>query len=70
MGRLLKAERMAAWGEMSARSAHMIGNTVFGIKGHLNELQFMLNNARRTRDLPAGRLPPRKFPRPRKHDAN
>ena len=41
--RLLHAERMAAWGEMSARSAHMIGNTVFGIKGHLNELSHLLN---------------------------
>ncbi|HVF11334.1 MAG TPA: GAF domain-containing protein [Abditibacteriaceae bacterium] len=40
--RLLHAERMAAWGEMSARSAHMIGNTVFGIKGHLNELSYLL----------------------------
>lgn len=43
MRRLLHAERMAAWGEMSARSAHMIGNTVFGIKGHLNELTYLLN---------------------------
>jgi signal transduction histidine kinase len=43
MRRLLHSERMAAWGEMSARSAHMIGNTVFGIKGHLNELTFLLN---------------------------
>lgn len=42
VGRLLKSERMAAWGEMSARSAHMIGNTVFGIKGHLNELSHLL----------------------------
>ncbi len=41
--RLLHAERMAAWGEMSARSAHMIGNTVFGIKGHLNELSYLLS---------------------------
>lgn len=41
--RLLHSERMAAWGEMSARSAHMIGNTVFGIKGHLNELNYLLN---------------------------
>jgi signal transduction histidine kinase len=38
LGRLLHSERMAAWGEMSARSAHMIGNAVFGVKGHLNEL--------------------------------
>jgi signal transduction histidine kinase len=43
MRRLLRAERMAAWGEMSARSAHMIGNTVFGIKGHLNELTYLFN---------------------------
>lgn len=42
MNRLLNAERMAAWGEMSARSAHMIGNTVFGVKGHLNELAHVL----------------------------
>ncbi|MBW3635862.1 MAG: GAF domain-containing protein, partial [Armatimonadetes bacterium] len=40
--RLLNAERMAAWGEMSARAAHMIGNTVFGVKGHLNELNHIL----------------------------
>jgi signal transduction histidine kinase len=40
--RLLNAERMAAWGEMSARAAHMIGNTVFGVKGHLNELNYIL----------------------------
>ena len=40
--RLLNAERMAAWGEMSARAAHMIGNTVFGVKGHLNELGYIL----------------------------
>jgi signal transduction histidine kinase len=38
LDRLLSSERMAAWGEMSARSAHMIGNAVFGVKGHLNEL--------------------------------
>lgn len=40
--RLLNAERMAAWGEMSARAAHMIGNTVFGVKGHLNEMNYIL----------------------------
>ncbi|HEX8550159.1 MAG TPA: GAF domain-containing protein [Abditibacteriaceae bacterium] len=39
LGRILHSERMAAWGEMSARSAHMIGNAVFGVKGHLNELK-------------------------------
>jgi GAF domain-containing protein len=42
--RLLRAERMAAWGEMSARAAHMIGNTVFGVKGHLNELNYILKS--------------------------
>ncbi len=44
LGRLLNAERMAAWGEMSARSAHMIGNAVFGVKGHLNELGYLLKS--------------------------
>ena len=44
LGRLLNAERMAAWGEMSARSAHMIGNAVFGVKGHLNELNHLLQS--------------------------
>ncbi|MCX6343921.1 MAG: GAF domain-containing protein [Armatimonadetes bacterium] len=39
---LVKTERMAAWGEMSARSAHMIGNRVFAIKGDFNELEWML----------------------------
>lgn len=41
--RLLNAQRMAAWGEMSARSAHMIGNRLFAIKGDLNELEYMLS---------------------------
>jgi signal transduction histidine kinase len=36
----VQMERMAAWGEMSARSAHMIGNKVFALKGQLNELQY------------------------------
>jgi signal transduction histidine kinase len=44
MQRLLTSERMAAWGEMSARAAHMIGNTVFGIKGHLNELSYLVKD--------------------------
>ncbi|MFN3652828.1 MAG: GAF domain-containing protein [Armatimonadota bacterium] len=37
----LQMERMAAWGEMSARSAHMIGNKVFALKGQLNELGYL-----------------------------
>jgi signal transduction histidine kinase len=40
--RLMEVERMAAWGEMSARSAHMIGNRVFAIKGDLNELRHVM----------------------------
>ncbi len=43
--RQVQMERMAAWGEMSARSAHMIGNKVFALKGQLNELEHL---ARRT----------------------
>lgn len=43
MDRVVNAERMAAWGEMSARSAHMIGNRVFAIKGDLNELEYWLS---------------------------
>ena len=57
LGRLLNAERMAAWGEMSARSAHMIGNAVFGVKGHLNELNHMLKSGgEETISLPAGEV--------------
>ena len=40
--RLVQAERMAAWGEMSAMSSHMIGNRVFAIKGDLNELEHVV----------------------------
>ena len=40
MKRVIGAERMAALGEMSARTAHMIGNAIFGIKGHINELEY------------------------------
>jgi len=42
---LVKTERMAAWGEMSARSAHMIGNRVFAIKGDVNELEYLLQSS-------------------------
>lgn len=40
--RLLQSERMAAWGQMSAMSSHMIGNRVFAIKGDLNELEHVV----------------------------
>lgn len=43
LDRLVAAERMAAWGEMSAKAAHMIGNRTFAIKGDLNELEFKLS---------------------------
>ncbi len=39
---VVKAERLAAWGDTSARSAHMIGNRVFAIKGDVNELEYLL----------------------------
>jgi signal transduction histidine kinase len=42
LDRLLHTERMAAWGELSARSAHMIGNAVFALKGHLSELRYLV----------------------------
>lgn len=41
--KLITSERMAAWGELSARSSHMIGNRVFAIAGDANELRYMLN---------------------------
>lgn len=40
--KLVRSERMAAWGELSARSAHMIGNRAFALKGDLNELRHLL----------------------------
>ena len=42
---LIRTERMAAWGELSAKSAHMIGNRAFAIKGDLNELKYLLAQA-------------------------
>jgi signal transduction histidine kinase len=38
----LRAERMIAWGELSAKSSHMIGNRVFALKGDVNELGHLL----------------------------
>ncbi len=40
--RILKDERMVAWGELSAKSSHMIGNRVFALRGDVNELGFLL----------------------------
>ncbi len=41
--RLVRAERMAAWGELSAKSAHMIGNRTFALKGDLNEMEHLVH---------------------------
>ncbi|HEY3284720.1 MAG TPA: GAF domain-containing protein [Armatimonadota bacterium] len=40
--RLLQTERLAAWGEMSARSAHMLGNRLFAMSGYVNELSHLV----------------------------
>jgi signal transduction histidine kinase len=42
MERVIRSERMIAWGELSAKSSHMIGNRVFAIKGDVNELKHLL----------------------------
>jgi signal transduction histidine kinase len=42
--RLLRSERMIAWGELSAKSSHMIGNRVFALKGDVNELGHLLDS--------------------------
>jgi len=39
----LESEKMAAWGELSAKSSHMIGNRVFALKGDVNELGHLLD---------------------------
>ncbi len=39
----IQIERMAAWGELSAKSSHMIGNRVFAVRGDVNELGHLLN---------------------------
>ncbi len=40
--KIIRGERMAAWGELSAKSSHMIGNRVFALKGDVNELKHVL----------------------------
>jgi signal transduction histidine kinase len=40
--KMVHSERMVAWGELSAKSSHMIGNRVFALKGDVNELGFLL----------------------------
>lgn len=48
--RLVRSERMIAWGELSARSSHMIGNRVFAIKGDVNELRHLLEQSEPERE--------------------
>lgn len=43
--RIVRSERMIAWGELSAKSSHMIGNRVFALKGDVNELAFLLKDS-------------------------
>ncbi len=44
MERIVRSERMIAWGELSAKSSHMIGNRVFALKGDINELGHLLQS--------------------------
>ncbi|HRJ26440.1 MAG TPA: GAF domain-containing protein [Fimbriimonadaceae bacterium] len=48
--KLLRSERMVAWGELSAKSSHMIGNRVFALRGDVNELGHMLKEREVQRD--------------------
>lgn len=48
--RRIRDERMIAWGELSAKSSHMIGNRVFALKGDLNELGHVLEEPALDRD--------------------
>jgi len=48
--RVVQAERMAAWGELSAKSSHMIGNRVFALRGEVNELRHLLREAELDRE--------------------
>ncbi len=44
MEKIIRSERMIAWGELSAKSSHMIGNRVFALKGDVNELAHILSS--------------------------
>lgn len=45
MEKIIRSERMIAWGELSAKSSHMIGNRVFALKGDVNELGHLLSDS-------------------------
>ena len=40
--RVLQSERLAAWGQLSARAAHIIGNRVFAMRGAVGELKHLM----------------------------
>ncbi|MEM4409345.1 MAG: GAF domain-containing protein [Candidatus Caldarchaeum sp.] len=42
--KLITSERMAAWGELSARTSHIIGNRAFAIAGDIRELRRLLHH--------------------------
>lgn len=42
--KFVHSERMSAWGELSAKSSHMIGNRVFALRGDVNELEHLLRS--------------------------
>lgn len=44
MQKQLHNERMAAWGELSAKSSHMLGNRLFAMKGDISELRYLLSD--------------------------
>lgn len=46
MEKIIRSERMIAWGELSAKSSHMIGNRVFALKGDINELRHLLDDSK------------------------
>ncbi len=46
MEKIIRSERMIAWGELSAKSSHMIGNRVFALKGDINELRHLLEESK------------------------
>jgi signal transduction histidine kinase len=48
--KIIRSERMIAWGELSAKSSHMIGNRVFAIKGDTNELGHLLQEKNLNRE--------------------
>lgn len=47
---VIRNERMIAWGELSAKSSHMIGNRVFALRGDINELGHLLTEGKSSPD--------------------